>query len=281
MSLGKIAAVGVALYLISYFVALGLLTLEVFRLYGLMDHIFIRTLLDNLAAENVYLYVVVLAIPPLVFLWFFSVAFRSAKGAAKRQLMFCLIPLAVFLWVAFYGILAILYMAATFIGVYMTAVGSGIGGYEDGKKQISIGSLIALIGVMVGFALELANKGYLDLILPLVQGTLSMPIDLQSSSPSPSGYGIGYYISMISMMYTAIKSARESWQLRADILSSSATETSGGALGMVMNPLFVAFWILATVFFFPLLPFEYLNWGLVILYVVGWVTGRGAGSSAS
>ncbi len=273
MSFDRKAGAGVIAYLAIYFIALALLTIEVFSLYGKIDQFFIQTLLDNLAATDPIRYWLILAIVPTFFLWFFYVAFSQAPPEAKRQSFMCIFVLAIFLIVGFFAILALIYMAVTFIGIYMGGVGSGLGGYDDGKKGRTITKVIPLLGVIIGLFIELSLSGIFDTVLPILS-TLDIPIPLPSQdvSPNPSGYGIGYYITIISIMYSLFKTLRKSLGLRSDILGSDSG--SGGALAMVMNPLFVVFWVLSTVLLWPLLPFVYLNWGFALLYIMGWITGH-------
>ncbi len=261
-------------YFLMYLIALGLLTFEVIRLAGIVDQVFIATLFTNLSTENVLVFYAILAIPVLFFIWFFTLVLILAPSEARRQLFLCFIPLTIFLLVGFYAIMALLYMAVTFIGIYMTAVGSGIGGYQDAREKKGIGRFIALVGVIVGLIIEVLNQGMLDFILPFLKDAFAMPILGQSASPAPSGYGIGYYVTAASIIYSLYKTTKESWELRRDILQSGATASSGGVLGLVMNPIFLAFWILSTALFFPLLPFVYLNWGITIIYLLGWVTAK-------
>ncbi|MFW9918959.1 MAG: hypothetical protein ACFFED_05120 [Candidatus Thorarchaeota archaeon] len=273
MSFDRKAGAGIVAYLAIYFIALALLTIEVFTLYGTIDQFFIQTLLDNLAGTDPIRYWLVLAIVPTFFLWFFFVAFSKAPPEARSQSIMCIFVLAIFLIVGFFAILALIYMAVVFIGIYMGGVGSGLGGYDDGKKGRTITKILPLFGVVLGLFIELSFSGIFDTILPFLS-TLEIPIPLPSQdvSPNPSGYGLGYYITIVSIMYSLFKTLRHSLGLRSDILGSDSG--SGGALGLVMNPLFVVFWVLSTVLLWPLLPFVYLNWGFALLYIMGWITGH-------
>jgi len=265
--------VGIAVYLLMYFVALALLTMEVFRLYGILDQEFVMTLLTNLQSTNMVAYVLVLAIIPLFFLWFGYIVFSQATPKATKEMPMCFLVLAIFLAVAFYAILALVFMAVTFIGMYMGGVGAAVGGYGDAQEKRGIRKFISLFGVYVGMFFELSISGLLDFAIPWLKTYLTFPLPLQESSPDPSGVGIGYYMAMVSILYSLISAVRESWSLRRDVVSSEAIGEQGSLLGYVMNPLFVAFWALATVVLWPLLPFVYLDWGLALLYTMGWITG--------
>ncbi|MBD3406631.1 MAG: hypothetical protein GF411_10995 [Candidatus Lokiarchaeota archaeon] len=266
--------IGSILYILMYIIALGFLTIEVFRLYGVIDQTFVETMMANLAANDIISFVAIIVVPIVFFLWFFRFAYSVAPPEAKRQLFFCFIPLVIFLLVGFFAILAIMYMAVTFIGIYLTGVGTGISGYEDGKQTTGITSIIVPVIAIVGIILEMVNQGWFDIIIPVLSQSLTLPWPSQASSPSPSGYGIGYYISMISILYSIVKTTRTSWALRTDLVGSDFTDGNAGTLSMLLNPLFMIFWVLTVVFLFPLLPFIYLYWGLMILYVLAWITGK-------
>lgn len=273
MSFDRKTGAGIVAYLAIYFIALALLTIEVFTLYGTIDQSFIQILLDNLAATDLIRFWLILTIVPTFFLWFFYIGFSKAPPEVKKQSVMCIFVLAIFLIVGFFAILALIYMAVVFIGIYMGGVGSGLGGYDDGKKGRTITKILPLLGVIIGLFVELSLSGIFDTILPFLS-TLDIPIPLPSQdvSPNPSGYGLGYYITMVSIMYSLFKTMRSSLALRSDILDSETG--SGGTLGFVMNPLFVIFWVLSTVLLWPLLPFVYLNWGFGLLYIMGWITGH-------
>jgi hypothetical protein len=101
-----------------------------------------------------------------------------------------------------------------------------------------------------------------------------LPFLSQDASPNPSGYGIGYYISVVSILYSIIGSIRESASLRDDIVDSDSLGEGGANLRSILNPMFMIFWILGSIFLWPLLPFQLLNLGLALLYIMGWVTGK-------
>ncbi len=272
MSFSRNAKIGIVAYLAFYFIALALLTIEVFRLYGIIDQFFIQTLLDNLAATDQIRYCLILAIIPTFFLWMFYVAYSQAPPEAQKQSVMCIVVLAIFLIVGFYAILALVYMAVTFVGIYMGGVGSGLGGYDDGQKEGGIKKVIPLLGVIVGLFIELSIQGLFDTILPFLKGLIDTPLPLptQNVSPSPSGYGLGYYIMIVSIIYSLISTMRSSLGLRSDVIG---VRSEGMSLSFIMNPLFVVFWVLTASLLWPLLPFLYLNWGLALLYIMGWITG--------
>ncbi|MDF1538127.1 MAG: hypothetical protein P1Q69_04410 [Candidatus Thorarchaeota archaeon] len=272
MRFSRNATIGIIIFLVMYFIALALLTIEVFRLYPLIDQFFVQSLLDNLAATDPIRYWLVIAIVPTFILWMFYVAFSQAPPEAKRQSFMCVLVLAIFLIVGFYAILALVYMAVTFVGIYMGGVGSGLGGYDDGKKEGRIGKIIPLIGVILGLFIELSLQGIFDTIIPTLSNLVDLPIPLptQDASPNPSGYGLGYYITIISIMYSLLSTLRGSLGLRSDVIGS---ESGGMSLAFIMNPLFVVLWVLGAAVLWPLLPFVYLNWGLGLLYIMGWITG--------
>jgi hypothetical protein len=274
MSFDKSAMTGIIAYLAVYFIALALLTVEVFSLYGAIDATFIETLLSNLATTDPIRYWLIVAIVPCFFLWMFYVAFSQAPPEAKRQSFMCVIVLIIFLVIAFYAILALVYMAVVFVGVYMSGVGSGLGGYDDGKKEGGVMKYIPLVGVILGLFIEFSLSGLLDFISPVLSSLeLPIPLPSQDVSPNPSGYGIGYYITIVSIIYSLLKTLRRSLGLRSDILGSDTGGDNASALSLVLNPLFVIFWVLATVLLWPLLPFVFLNLGLALLYIMGWITG--------
>ncbi len=275
MSFDRTAITGIVIYLAFYFIALALLTIEVFSLYGAIDGPFIETLLTNLATTDPIRYWLILAIIPCFFIWMFYVAFSRAPPEARRQSFMCVIVLIFFLVIALYAILALVYMAVVFVGVYMSGVGSGLGGYDDGKKEGGVMKYIPLIGVILGLFIEFSLSGLFDFISPMLS-TLNLPIPLPSQdvSPNPSGYGIGYYVTIVSIIYSLLKTMRKSLGLRSDILGSGSGSDNANALSLVMNPMFVIFWVLATVLLWPLLPFVYLNLGLALLYILGWITGH-------
>ena len=126
---------------------------------------------------------------------------------------------------------------------------------------------IALIGVIVGLVLEFVNQGLLDLILPIALN-LDLPFLSQDASPNPSGYGIGYFISVISILYSIVGTIRESASLREDIVDSDSIGEGGVNLRSILNPMFMIFWILSSIFLWPLLPFQLLNLGLSLLYIM-------------
>jgi hypothetical protein len=265
------------IYLAVYLIALGILTWEVIRLYGEVNETFVSTLLTNLQSSGDIIDTItwgaLLAIIPVFFLWFFYLMSSLAPPEAKRQMLFCIIPLIVFLLVGLWAIFGLIYMAVTFVCIYLGGVGTAIGGFGDGEKESSLGAWIGLIGVIVGLVLEFANQGLFEILLPLTQ-YFNLPLLSQDASPNPSGYGIGYYISILSMTYSIYKTSRESSALKGDIVGSVSSGQASMVLPLMMNRLFMLFWILGSVFLMPLLPVQLLNLGFALLYVMGWYTGR-------
>ncbi len=206
---------------------------------------------------------------PLFFLWFSYLAFSQAPPDARKQAPMCILVPGIFFAVAFWAMVALVYIAVIFIGMYMGGVGAAMGGYGDSGSEGRVRRYISLIGVIAGIFIEISYRSLFAAMLPAVQEALGLSLASQNLPPSPSGYGPGYYISTVSILFSIFSTTRESAGLAGDITESNAPGGQGSMVGRMLNPFFRA---LSTTILWPLLPFYYLNQGFAILYILGWVT---------
>ncbi len=262
-------------FLIAYLIALGLLTSEVMRLFNeMVGTDFVETLLTNLYSTNFIVWLALIAIPILFVLWLSKIVFSVLPPEGYKQGVMCFVVLIIMLIASMFTLLSLIFMAVTFIGVYLGAVGAAISGYGDSRETSKIKKYAAFVAMIIGVLMEIANLGLLDFIDPIFRQIFSFSLIDQSASINPSGYGIGYFIIVLVIGYGIVQTVRETTELKDSIVESEQIDSENRVtLEFVINQFFMAFWLLSAIVLWPLIPFGLLDYALAILYVLGWITG--------